>query len=58
LLIEFYITLRAVFKKGILSKRDGRLTLEGYTDAKSTGSLVDIRSTTAHCTFPRWDLVT
>jgi len=37
--------------KGILFKRNGRLTLEAYTNVDSASSLVDKISTTGYCTF-------
>jgi len=45
-------------RKGILFKRNGRLTLDAYTDADYTGSLVARRSTTGYCTFLGGNLVT
>ena len=44
--------------KGILFKRNKRVSLEAYTDADYVGSVVDRRSTTGYCTFLGGNLVT
>ena len=44
--------------KGILFKKGEGLTLEAYTDANYTGSMVDRRSTSGYCTFLGGNLVT
>jgi len=44
-------------RKGIPFKRNGRLTLEAYTNANYAGFLVDRRSTTGYCTFLGGNLV-
>ena len=42
----------------ILFKKGETLTLEAYTDADYSGSVVDRRSTSGYCTFLRGNLVT
>jgi len=45
-------------RKGNTIQGNGRLTIEGYTDAKYVGSLADRRSTTGYYTFLGENLVT
>lgn len=45
-------------RKGIIIKRNGGLLLEAYTNTDYVGSIVDRRSTSGYCTFPRRNLVT
>ncbi|PON56572.1 hypothetical protein PanWU01x14_179850 [Parasponia andersonii] len=44
--------------KGILFKKNDRLTLEAYTDADYAGSMMDRRPMTGYCTFLGGNLVT
>jgi len=50
--------LKGTLGKGILFKRNERLTLEAYTDADYAGSLVDRKSITEYCTLLSGNLVT
>ena len=50
--------LKATPRKRILLKKNTELSLEAYTDADYTGSVIDRRSTIGYCTFLRGNLVT
>ncbi|PON32618.1 hypothetical protein PanWU01x14_359870 [Parasponia andersonii] len=50
--------LKGSLGKGILFKKNDRLTLEAYTDADYASSTVDRRSMTSYCTFFGGNLVT
>ena len=50
--------LKATPGRGLLFKRDGKLTLEAYTDADYAGAVNDRRSTSGYCTFMCGNLVT
>ncbi|KAE8669914.1 Long chain base biosynthesis protein 1 [Hibiscus syriacus] len=50
--------LKGTPSRGIMFKREEKLTLEAYTDADNAGSIADRRSTSGYCTFLRGNLVT
>ena len=50
--------LKSSLGKGILLKKETKLTLEAYTDADYASSVVNRRSTSGYCTFVGGNLVT
>lgn len=50
--------LKATFGRGILFKKGEELTIEAYSDANYTGSMVTRRSTIGYCAFIIGNLVT
>ena len=55
---RFLQYLKGTLGRGILFKKGGSMTLEAYTDADYTGSLIDKKSTSGYCTFLGGNLMT
>lgn len=50
--------MKSCQEKGVLFRRNNRLTLEAYIDGDYARSMVDRRSTSSYCTFLGGNLVT